>query len=278
MIIPNHRTAAQLDPVPEGSTMHLHRVALLIALAVLLAGCVPIPPAPFAAEPTLTAAPAPAATQPAGSQIANPASVNCTQKGGQVVIVTDAQGAQSGMCVFSDGSQCDEWAFYRDECQPRGQAASGSSETQLQNGQYELPDIGRFQLKDGKFEQRTGEGATQITQAGFEEAASGDLNGDGQQDAVVDLWANTGGTGVFHYLVALLNKDGVLQQAASTLLGDRVKLKRLGIEPNGTIVVDFNGFGPNDPQCCPSQPLLRTYQLEGSALKMASEIPSMPTP
>ncbi|MFA6254908.1 MAG: DUF333 domain-containing protein [Patescibacteria group bacterium] len=55
--------------------------------------------------------------------IANPASVNCEQKGGTVEIKTADDGSQSGICKFSDGSECDEWAFYRGECQP----ASGES-------------------------------------------------------------------------------------------------------------------------------------------------------
>ncbi len=50
--------------------------------------------------------------------IANPASVNCEQKGGTLEIRTDATGSQVGYCKFSDGSECEEWAFYRGECQP----------------------------------------------------------------------------------------------------------------------------------------------------------------
>lgn len=50
--------------------------------------------------------------------LANPASVNCEEKGGQLEIVTVADGSQSGVCKFSDGSECEEWAFFRGECQP----------------------------------------------------------------------------------------------------------------------------------------------------------------
>lgn len=50
------------------------------------------------------------------ANLANPASVNCQQKGGTVEIVTDADGGQSGLCKFPDGSQCEEWALYRNEC------------------------------------------------------------------------------------------------------------------------------------------------------------------
>ncbi|VVB73806.1 Uncharacterised protein [uncultured archaeon] len=54
--------------------------------------------------------------------IANPASVYCVEHGGTLTIVTAADGSQSGMCAFADGSQCDEWAYYRGECAPSGTA------------------------------------------------------------------------------------------------------------------------------------------------------------
>ena len=53
-----------------------------------------------------------------GAQIANPASVFCEEKGYKVEIRTAADGSQQGFCVFSDGTECDEWAFFRGECGP----------------------------------------------------------------------------------------------------------------------------------------------------------------
>jgi putative hemolysin len=57
------------------------------------------------------------ASSPAAS-LPNPASAYCEQHGNKVQIVTAADGSQSGVCVFSDGSTCDEWAYYRGECGP----------------------------------------------------------------------------------------------------------------------------------------------------------------
>jgi len=48
----------------------------------------------------------------------NPASTYCEAQGYRVEIRTDDQGNQYGVCVFPDGSECDEWAFYRGECGP----------------------------------------------------------------------------------------------------------------------------------------------------------------
>lgn len=53
--------------------------------------------------------------------LANPASVYCEDQGGKSQIVTAADGSQSGGCVFPDGSRCDEWAFFRRECQKGAQ-------------------------------------------------------------------------------------------------------------------------------------------------------------
>jgi len=48
-------------------------------------------------------------------QIANPASVNCIDNGGELEIL-DGDNGQYGLCTFDDGSVCEEWAFFREEC------------------------------------------------------------------------------------------------------------------------------------------------------------------
>ena len=48
----------------------------------------------------------------------NPASVYCVQNGNKLEISTAGDGSQSGVCVFPDGSTCDEWAYYRGTCSP----------------------------------------------------------------------------------------------------------------------------------------------------------------
>jgi putative hemolysin len=46
----------------------------------------------------------------------NPASVYCNEHDGQSVIRTASDGSQSGVCVFKDGNECDEWLFFKGEC------------------------------------------------------------------------------------------------------------------------------------------------------------------
>jgi len=70
------------------------------------------------AAPQTQAAPEPAATDLPQAGMPNPASVYCTQNGNKLEIRTAADGSQNGICVFPDGSTCDEWAYYRGGCGP----------------------------------------------------------------------------------------------------------------------------------------------------------------
>ena len=45
----------------------------------------------------------------------NPASVYCVELGYELRIVDEADG-QVGICVFPDGTQCEEWSFFEGEC------------------------------------------------------------------------------------------------------------------------------------------------------------------
>jgi len=60
----------------------------------------------------------------------NPASVYCEQQGNKLEIVTATDGSQNGVCVFPDGSACDEWAYFRNECGPEEQGDSPSESTE----------------------------------------------------------------------------------------------------------------------------------------------------
>ena len=50
--------------------------------------------------------------------LANPASVYCEEQGYTLELRKDEEGGMYGVCVFPDGSECEEWAFFRGECQP----------------------------------------------------------------------------------------------------------------------------------------------------------------
>jgi len=77
---------------------------VLILSALIVSGC-----GATTAEPT--------------AGLANPAAVYCEEQGYTLEIRTDADGGQYGVCIFPDGSECEEWAFYRGECSPASEAA-----------------------------------------------------------------------------------------------------------------------------------------------------------
>ncbi len=60
----------------------------------------------------------PAATVTSQANMPNPASVYCEQTGNDLQIQTADDGSQSGVCVFPDGSECDEWDYFRGVCGP----------------------------------------------------------------------------------------------------------------------------------------------------------------
>ena len=99
----------------------MKRILIFTLILMALAACA-APQTPAAPDPAPTATspdipdPAPTATPPAA--MPNPASVHCTQTGNKLEIRTAADGSQYGICVFPDGSTCDEWAYYRGTCGP----------------------------------------------------------------------------------------------------------------------------------------------------------------
>lgn len=48
--------------------------------------------------------------------IANPASTYCIEQWGILDIRTGPNGWQIGYCMFDNGNECEEWAFFRGEC------------------------------------------------------------------------------------------------------------------------------------------------------------------
>ena len=105
-------------------------IFLLILMALIITACTPHT---FAA-----------ATPETPIDMSNPASVHCTDRGGELEI-RDEAGGQVGYCIFPDGSECEEWAFYRGECAPDSQEGVGlpnpaSVHCTDQGGELEIRD------------------------------------------------------------------------------------------------------------------------------------------
>jgi hypothetical protein len=95
--------------------------------------------------------------------------------------------------------------------------------------------------------------------------ASGDLDGDGDDDTAVLLVADAGDDRMFIYLGAVINEGGQPSRTTTTELGDRVKVDHLAIR-GGQIVVSLTTHDGDDPQCCPTLNAVWSYTLMGETL------------
>lgn len=108
--------------------------SLLVLWMILASGCAPQGSAP---TPTPVPDPTPTTAPEEGGQIANPATSFCLEKGYRSEI-REGQGGQYGVCIFPDGTECDEWAFFRGECAPGTPEASDPAATET----VEVPELG----------------------------------------------------------------------------------------------------------------------------------------
>jgi hypothetical protein len=135
---------------------------------------------------------------------------------------------------------------------------------QVKNAEYTF-DFGEsmpsFLLVDGTYQSGSDTSQPGYFQATMsDKVAFGDLNGDGLGDAAVSIGINMGGTGVFEYVVAMLNQDGQPVQAGYYYVDDRARIDAMIISEL-RIVVDAMVHGPNDPMCCPTLKVQASLQL-----------------
>jgi hypothetical protein len=104
-------------------------------------------------------------------------------------------------------------------------------------------------LADGKFVRLEVDG----------DVAYGDVDGDGQDEAVVHTVCTYGANGVQDTIqvwdldggsAEVKAKIGEPPESVSGPLPS--KAKKIAIDPDGTIAVTWTHYGPDDPECCPS--------------------------
>lgn len=81
---------------------------------------------------------------------------------------------------------------------------------------------------------------------------NGDLDGDGQDEAVVFLETTTGGSGAFLHLAVLGTTAGDLTNLATEYLGDRVQIIDARID-HDQILITLVRAGLDDAVCCPGE-------------------------
>jgi heat shock protein HslJ len=85
---------------------------------------------------------------------------------------------------------------------------------------------------------------------------TGDLDGDGDEEAVVLLYSSSGGSGTRSSIAIVDRRPGGAENVATRLLGDRLQVRSMAIA-SGTLSIDVVRAGPADPACCPGE--LATY-------------------
>ncbi len=95
--------------------------------------------------------------------------------------------------------------------------------------------------------------------------ATGDLNGDGTEDAAAFLVDTTTGSGNFVYLVAVLDVWTAPAPLEALLIGDRTPVKSLTITGD-QITTEFITHGPDDVMCCPTLKVRKEFGVENGRL------------
>lgn len=142
--------------------------------------------------------------------------------------------------------------------------------TELRNGTYQgIEEQDPVTLKDGHWEgEPHAEGGSSRPSVYFvrDYHLMADLDGDGLEEAVVLLGANSGGTGENIYLAVVGVRDGQLRNLDTLLLGDRVQLRKAGFL-EGRLFVNLLRAGPEDAMCCPGELAMLAWTLKNDKLE-----------
>jgi hypothetical protein len=121
-----------------------------------------------------------------------------------------------------------------------------------------------------------GAGTIQLARGGYRDSAAGlevrmlassvgDIDGDDRPDAAVVLASQTGGTGTFIDLYAVLDRGGSPQTRGPASLGDRVKVDSIRVSDRA-VHLHVLTHAPNDPLCCPTRHEVETFVLHADTL------------
>jgi len=100
--------------------------------------------------------------------------------------------------------------------------------------------------------------ATKIRIALFGETVLNDLNNDGNDDAVIFLTYQGGGSGTFFYLAAALQENGKYRGTNTIWLGDRIGPPAARVQ-NGLVIVEYLDRNQNEPMTVAPSLLQKRY-------------------
>lgn len=141
----------------------------------------------------------------------------------------------------------------------------GISPAQVRESEYQLgffDQIRLVKLTEGQYQEGAPGSTDYISVSVTDFIARGDLNGDGDNEAVVIVAENYGGSGTFVFLVVYQYRNDEAVFLTSVFLDDRPMINALAVE-DGRIFVDAIIHAADDPMCCPTLATTRHYLLNG---------------
>ena len=104
-----------MNIIYEGRAPRILFIVIVGVLAVVVSGCNEAAKDETPLMPKQTVVP-PVPTVNFTPQLPNPASKYCIEQGYNSTIRTNTDGSQTGYCIFPDGREWEEWAYFRGEC------------------------------------------------------------------------------------------------------------------------------------------------------------------
>jgi hypothetical protein len=141
------------------------------------------------------------------------------------------------------------------------------SEQALMDASYFWWDDTPFRFRDGHCEERTEDGVPLcFADIDREFIKFADFDRDGQEEALVLIYWNGGGSGTFRFLHIVKQIDGNIRNIARVGIGDRTQINRIDVR-GSIIMLDLVTHGRKDPLCCPTVRTLVEYYLQKGEFK-----------
>jgi heat shock protein HslJ len=99
---------------------------------------------------------------------------------------------------------------------------------------------------------------------------TGDIDGDGADEAVVLLVQDSGGSGEFSYVAVVGHRNGKTENLDTKPIGDRVQIRAARIE-GSRVALDVVRAGPEDPACCPGELATMEWEMTEQGLSAVAE-------
>jgi len=129
--------------------------------------------------------------------------------------------------------------FTNDDLYLENKVTGVNTKIDIHDGVYTI-DGQKVTLKNGISETETAPGsASKIVTKYFGNDIFGDFDGDDRDDTAFILTQETGGSGIFYYVVALLNKTDGKVGTDGVLIGDRIAPQTMGIKNKDILIVNY---------------------------------------